>query len=180
MSKPKFIMMCGIPGSGKSVQSKELLKKLSENIHEERETVRLSSDDIRDELNFKVYNPKDNGIVFKLMNDRTIENLKNDKNVIFDSTNISVSTRKSILKKIKDIDCDKVCCFRDITVLDCTHYNKLREHPVPETIIMSQYESYVHPSYAEDFDAIYRCFPPENASSCSSYKCNIQLIPNEI
>ena len=77
-NKPEFIMLVGLPGSGKST----LTKRYKEyKVH--------SSDDIREELTGDVNRQDINSLVFKILHNRVKEDLLNGQSVIIDSTNIS-------------------------------------------------------------------------------------------
>ena len=77
----KFIMMVGLPGSGKSLRAKNLAVKENAIIH--------SSDNLRQEL-FGDKNTQDNNEeLFKELHRRIKHDLKGEQNVIYDATNIS-------------------------------------------------------------------------------------------
>ncbi|MFK7678706.1 AAA family ATPase [Bacillus sp. Wb] len=88
----KFVMLCGIPASGKSTLSKKLL--------ETGEYVVLSSDEIREELTGDVNNQEANVTVFDVMNQRTVDLLNSGKNVIYDATNINRKRRKHLINHV--------------------------------------------------------------------------------
>lgn len=67
IDKPKFIMMCGLPGSGKSSKAKEL--------SEIYDAIICSSDAIRKEVTGSVSNQEKDSEVFKILHDRIKENL---------------------------------------------------------------------------------------------------------
>ena len=69
MNRPKFIMMVGLPGSGKSRQAEQLAEVHNANIH--------SSDAIREELSGDVNNQDINNLVFKTLHTRIKEDLRN-------------------------------------------------------------------------------------------------------
>lgn len=90
MNRPTLILLCGIPGSGKTTYAEKMKNSY---------TYHLSSDAIRKELygdeNIQG-NPSD---VFALMQDRTIMLLNNGFDVIYDATNITRKDRASIIAK---------------------------------------------------------------------------------
>ena len=90
MTKPVLILLCGIPGSGKTTYAEKMKNSY---------TYHLSSDAIRKELygdeNIQG-NPSD---VFALMQDRAIMLLNNGFDVIYDATNITRKDRASIIAK---------------------------------------------------------------------------------
>lgn len=89
---PKFIILVGISGSGKSTFIKSL--DLSN-------TVIVSPDAIRKEITGNVSDQTKNGEVFALANKRAADALNGGKDVIFDATNISSTNRQSLLKYLR-------------------------------------------------------------------------------
>ena len=82
-SRPKFTMLVGPPGAGKSTYAGKI-------IDNERTTKYISSDAIRKEL-FGDENCQENGSeVFTLMQQRTLDALKNGYNVVYDKDRKSV------------------------------------------------------------------------------------------
>ena len=96
----EFIMLVGIPASGKSTYAKEL-EKNGYHIH--------SSDEIRKELtgdeNTQVVNEK----VFQVLHKRIKSDLEQGISCIYDATNMSMKRRISFLKEINKYDCHKTC-----------------------------------------------------------------------
>lgn len=118
--KPLFMMMVGLPASGKS----ELALKLSSEYNAEI----MSSDSVRIELFGKdyKYNRDDNHKVFSTLHSKLENALKSGKNVIYDATNIKVKTRISFLNKINGIDCTKVCYYIATPFMTCLEHNCCR------------------------------------------------------
>ena len=86
---PTFVMMVGLPASGKSTYVKELA--------EEMRAVICSSDAIRKELCGDENSQDNNEEVFKLLHSRIKECLKKGVNVIYDATNINSKRRRAFL-----------------------------------------------------------------------------------
>lgn len=86
---PTFVMMVGLPASGKSTYAKELA--------EEMKAVICSSDAIRKELYDDENSQNNNEEVFKLLHSRIKECLREGKNVIYDATNINSKRRRAFL-----------------------------------------------------------------------------------
>ena len=82
-------IMIGFPGSGKSSYAKKYL--LTNN------SVYLSSDDIRIEL-YGFEDQTHNDVVFETMKKRTLNALRDGKDVIYDATNLSKKRRSGIIK----------------------------------------------------------------------------------
>ena len=81
----KLIILCGLPGSGKSAYA-ENYKAVDDAICTDF-TVIHSSDAIREELFGDAGSQEDNVRVFELMRKRTQEDLKAGKTVIYDASN---------------------------------------------------------------------------------------------
>ena len=91
--KPKFIIPVGISGSGKSTWIKTLVGMGYEVI---------SPDDIRRELTGNISDQSKNNEVFSLAFQRAANALENNKNVIFDATNVSSDLRQKMLNYLKN------------------------------------------------------------------------------
>ena len=80
----KLVMLCGIPGSGKSEYADSLKK---------RGYVVCSSDEIRQRLCGDVNSQEHNVEVFKTLHAEIIDHLKNSENVVYDACNINAKRR---------------------------------------------------------------------------------------
>ena len=77
MTRPKLIILCGIPGSGKSTYAKTYTERNYNTIH-------LSSDEIRKELYGDENIQGNPGEVFTLMQKRAVEAFNNGYSVLYD------------------------------------------------------------------------------------------------
>ena len=84
----EFIMLVGLPGSGKSTCA-EKLKKEGYIIH--------SSDTIREELTGDVNSQENNLEVFDILHKKVKEDLKSGHSCVYDATNMSMKRRKAFL-----------------------------------------------------------------------------------
>lgn len=150
IAPPYFIMMVGLSGSGKSTVSQKIYEKLSK----ETDVVILSSDNIRAELLNDINDQSNNNLVFSTLHKRVINNLKNNISVIYDSTNLNLKDRKSILKQLKDIDCTKIAYVMTTPFEKCKEQNANRDRVVPEGVIDKQRIKFSIPLYGEGFDII--------------------------
>jgi len=142
----KFIMMCGLPGSGKSTYAKKNF--VGENI------VYLSSDELREELLGDENNQEENNKVFEEMERRTISALKSGKSVVYDACNTSYKKRMHLLKQIKRYGARKVCVVVYTDLEDCYKRNAKRKRQVPTWAIDKMLKSFYFPQYFEGWDEI--------------------------
>lgn len=145
--KTKFIMLCGLPASGKSTLGLDLADKYHAEI--------ISSDNLRIELYGNINDQEHNSELFSTIHNRIIENIKNCHNVIFDATNISYKRRRNLLKELCKYECNKVCYLLATPYKDCLLYNSIRERKVPESVIKKMYMNFYIPEKYEGWDEIY-------------------------
>ena len=143
----KFIMLVGLPASGKSTMAKKLKE-------ENKNSIILSSDELRIELFNNVNDIEHNGQVFEEMNKRTKQYLKQGITVIYDATNISSKRRMNLLKQFNKIDCFKECCFIFEPYSTCIYRDKIRYRTVGEDVIRRMRNGFNVPQYYEGWDNI--------------------------
>lgn len=174
----QLLYLIGLPGSGKSTYSQKYIN-LGYKIH--------SSDAIREELLAKRHpgetlSPDSeegqtlSPVVFKIIDKRTINDLKNGFNVIYDACNTNSKFRKENLKKIKealgddvtitgiffdkDIDiCKKYCEQRNKTgsiVKDENGNERTVERNVPEEVLDRMHMQLLNnpPKLTDGFDKL--------------------------
>jgi len=144
--KPVFIMMVGLPASGKSTYS----AKLKDAYH----AVVLSSDDLRAVFGESKNDQSVTVEVFAYMQRESIARLNNGVSVIYDATNISAYRRIEMLKKLADVDCRKICVEVRRSYEACRASLAGRDHDVPEYALKKMAEQYEAPSYEEGWDEI--------------------------
>lgn len=142
----KFIMLVGLPGSGKSTLAKKLAEEYEANIH--------SSDKIREELSGDINNQNINDLVFNTLHNRVKEDLRNDKNCIYDATNISYKKRMAFLQELKNIPCEKTCVLMATPYEVCLERSAKRDRKVPEYVIKRMYMSFDVVYWYEGWDKI--------------------------
>jgi len=154
---PEYIMLIGLPGSGKSTWIK---KHISENPDKDFKVV--SSDDIIEEwgaeegLEYGQAFEKFAKPAMKEMNSRFTSYVQAAENIIHDQTNMSVKSRKGKLAKAKD--------YRKIAVvfsLDQDEWQRRYDKRHNETgktisgfVINNMRKSFQPPTSAEGFDEI--------------------------
>ena len=150
----RFIMLIGLPGSGKSTY---VLNNIKEN------EVYLSSDEIREELYGNESIQDNPAKVFDLMYKRTIDALLNNQTVYYDATNINrkkrIHTLSQLKHKIKDLDCQGILFATPYE--ECLKRNQLRNRNVPEEAIKRMYMSFNVPSTREGFNNIKIIYPED-------------------
>ncbi len=143
-ARPTFIMLVGIPGSGKSTYAKEQVNEF---------TKHFSSDAIRKELYGDENCQDDPSRVFNLMQQRTIEALRNGYDVIYDATNITRKSRKAILSQLPAY-VEKKCVVVWVPIDYCIKRDSERERTVGEAVINKMLQRFEAPFYDEGFDNI--------------------------
>lgn len=142
----KLFLMIGLPASGKST--------LAEQISKSEDAEIVSSDNIRKELYGDENIQGDNNEVFKIVENRIIDGLKNNKNMIYDATNINYKRRMAFLQKIKKIKIEKIAIMVATPYEQCLIRNSQRERQVPEEVIKRMYYNFYVPQYFEGWDDI--------------------------
>ena len=142
----KLFMMIGIPASGKT--------SLAEQIAKSEDAEIVSSDNIRKELYGDENIQGDSKEVFKIVENRIIDGLKNNKNMIYDATNINYKRRMAFLQKIKKLKIEKIAIMVATPYEQCLIRNSQRERQVPEEVIERMYFNFYVPQYFEGWDDI--------------------------
>jgi len=147
---PNFTMLVGLSGSGKSYYASDFFMF--------QDTAVISSDSLRKELYGNESDQTHNSQVFTEMEKRTIENLKNNKSVLYDATNLNrkrrVALLKNLKKEVKRNDISYFCSiiYRDIE--ECIRLDSERERTVGENVIISQARMFEIPTKDEGWDYI--------------------------
>lgn len=141
----KFILMCGIPGSGKSTYAERLAAEENFVVH--------SSDKIREELG-DINDQSRNEEVFKLLHKRIKTDLSNGKNVCYDATNLNRRKRMAFLREIRKIPCKKICVLVATPIEVCLALNFSRDRQVPEEVMSRMYKNFQMPSTSEGFNKV--------------------------
>lgn len=146
----RFIMLIGLPCSGKTEYAKNLRISMGAS-----NTVHLSSDSIRKEL-FGYECQEHNDKVFEEMSKRAMSSVQDGLNVIYDATNISDKKRKGIIKGMKKMGVKveaHLLCTSISEIMIRNIYRHERQIPVEK---LNKMLSYIKcPMYYEGFDSIY-------------------------
>ena len=142
----KFICMVGLPASGKSTHAQTLADRYN--------AIICSSDNIRVELFNDVNDQLHNTEVFKELYKRIKNYLRDGKDVIMDSTNISYKRRMAFLAELTNIPCEKICILMATPYEECLRRNAERERKVPEHVIKRMYMGFDVPYWFEGWNRI--------------------------
>ena len=146
MNRPTFIMMCGLPCSGKSVMAQQLATAYGATI--------FSSDALREEMFQDVNNQEHNQELFVELHKRIKACLKNGKSAIYDACNINYKRRMAFLQEIKNILCEKICVLMATPYQQCLNRNAVRDRKVPEHVIKKMRMNFDVPYWYEGWDEI--------------------------
>ena len=135
----KFILMQGIPGSGKSTWAKEWISKDSEH------RVRWNRDDIRNMLG-KYWLPSREKLINELEDKFIMESIKQGYDIIIDNMNLNpkiLSCYTNLINNTKNGDNYNIIVEQINTPLEiCLERDKQRENPIGANVIKEIYNKY--------------------------------------
>jgi predicted kinase len=124
VSRPRIIVLVGLPGSGKSYWANE--QKLPV----------LSSDAIREMLTGDASNQNANRIVFGVLRSLLIARIKAGAPVTcVDTTALTPRERRSFVRLAELWDCEIEAVFFDVPLEVCKARNQARHRVVPESVM---------------------------------------------
>lgn len=164
--KATFIMMVGIPASGKSYVAEQIQKDGKE---EGRDVVIHSSDKLREEMFGDVMDQEHNNELFQELHRRIKSDLRNGKAVIYDATNINKKRRAGFLRELNGIECEKICVPVLTPYEDCIERNRNRDRNVPDNVIERMYKNFQPPYTNEGFDSIILIYNLESIGHFRDY-----------
>lgn len=151
-NKPVFVMLVGLPGSGKSTFRERLV--------EQGEVVVISSDDIIERECAKVGKTYSEGfsdfvgVASKEMQEIFHAAIKEGKPIIWDQTNLSPKKRKGTLSQVPSMY-NKICLV--IEVPNDIRQERLKNRPgkvIPKHVDESMMANFVMPTSDEGWDII--------------------------
>lgn len=162
MNKPYFIMMCGLPLSGKSEMAKFLAEEYNAEI--------FSSDALRQELFGDINEQSRDQELFTELHRRIKECLRSGNSAIYDACNRNYKKRMAFLSELKKIPCKKICIVMATPYEECLERNKHRERKVPEYVIKRMYYGFDIPWFNEGWDSIELEYP--DGFDFTKYACD--------
>lgn len=132
----KLIICKGLPASGKSTWSKEVLV-------ENPDYVRVNRDDIRSMMGERMWSRKFEDIVTSVEHSLIISALGKGYSVIVDDTNLNEKTVEALKSLIEDEDCEVVEKIFDTPLEECILRDSKRSKPVGENVIRGMYDKYI-------------------------------------
>lgn len=148
-----IIVLCGIPGSGKSTLT-ELIKQQASNL-----TVRsVSSDALRKEINGSEESQDNPQLVWKRFYDDAFESLVENDITILDATFAKRRDRTLVYRLFGLPEVKIVCIHLDPPFLKCAKQNESRSRIVPGFVLESMYASLQEfpPKLEDGFDSVVR------------------------
>lgn len=144
--RPRLIVLCGVPGSGKSTYARN-------KVNNDSNIVWLSSDAIRERLYGDANCQDDPGKVFEIMQKEAVEALEKGFDVIYDATSITRKARAGILNAVPKYV--QKCCVIIWAPIDiCIERDKARARTVGKEVIDKMLKRFEAPFYDEGFDTI--------------------------
>lgn len=158
MKYAELIVVCGLPGSGKTTTIKELYPDYAH----------ISSDDIREELYGDASCQDNPDMVFFNMRNRTLENLDKGISVVYDATNLTRKDRAFIIDSCPKYVAIK-CLIIWAPIEECIKRDSGRNRVVGEHVIKRMVRRFQMPYFDEGFEEI----QIEKTFIDKSYKDNV-------
>lgn len=141
-----LIVLCGLPGSGKSTYAKHITECGAFEC--------VSTDQIRKKL-YGNENMQGNSnevftTAFSHLQTYGLANI----NCVFDATNITSRARKRVVQECRNYYDLIICKYIDTPLDVCLHRNSQRERVVPKEVILRMANQFTMPSREEGFDYV--------------------------
>lgn len=157
-NQPEIIVLIGLPGSGKSTWRDKMLNQ------SHADYIVISSDDEIEQLakadgtdyssGFKKYIGKATAI----SKQKFKKAVNNNKNIIWDQTNLTPKKRKSIISQVPD-HYKKIAVAFEVTQDELDNRLKQREQDtgkhIPPDVMKNMANSYIPPTKEEGFDEVF-------------------------
>jgi predicted kinase len=143
-TKPRIVLLVGLPGSGKSTWA-------------EGKPGVLSSDALRELLADDPDNQNIHARVFRVLRDLLKHRLALKRPVTYvDATNLTPYERRPYVKLANLHDAEIEAVFFDVPTAECIRRNQGRTRLVPAEVIQKMAERLVPPDLKEGFSRVYR------------------------
>lgn len=123
----KVIIMGGLPGSGKSTRAKEIAEKYGYEI--------FSSDAYRKKINGSEEDQSNGKLIFDTLYKDALQAVKDGKDIIFDSCNVSKYSIYNIMNALKGQPVEYIYWFMDTPLQECLERDDKRDRHVGESVI---------------------------------------------
>ncbi len=138
---PKLVIMCGLPGSGKTTHCRRVY------------THWVSTDEIRQELG-KGFDRSSEGRVWATAYRQLRKAMAEGWTVAFDATNVDCRSRAGLIKLAREYNATIRVEWLDTPLEECLKRNAARVDPVPEQVILGLAAKFQPPTTAEGIDEI--------------------------
>jgi predicted kinase len=147
----RFIMLIGLPASGKSTYTKDFLAaRLNENWY------LLHPDSLRGELCGDVSDQSQNALIFNTIVPCRIVGCKvKGENILYDATNYGRKTRKGVIAQAKAQGYIVEAHVIRTPFEECVRRNAARERVVPLHVLERMRDGWMDPEEDEGIDVIY-------------------------
>lgn len=163
--------MVGVPGSGKSYYAQKMCDK---------NTVVVSSDQVRKDLFGDENFQGNNAAVFDEVHRRIKKHIENKKNVIVDATNINRKARKSIINTARSVDkcCRIFACVIATPVNQCIYQDSKRERCVGPEVINKFIRKFEFPQKFEGINDV--IIMPHNVENSEYNEATVEKLRSEM
>lgn len=136
MTKPKLLMLKGLPASGKTTYARELV---------DQGWTRVNKDDLRRMLHNGKWSKQNEQEVLEARDSIIIDALTAGNNVVVDDTNFESKHHDTLEEIAKTFDADFEVLFIDTPLEDCILRNENRADKVPLSVIYQMYNKHIAP-----------------------------------
>ncbi len=136
----RVIILRGLPASGKSTYSTQLLKQ------EKGQWVRVNKDLLREMAHASEWSPQNEKFIVKLRDITIIQALAEGKHVIVDDTNLAtyhIDHIKELVQGQAEVEVNDT--FLEVPVAECIKRDLLRPKSVGKDVIMKMYNEFLRP-----------------------------------
>ena len=139
----KFVVISGIPGSGKTTLANKLAVQYNAQI--------CSYDNLPNANTKKGMD----GSVKRAWIQEIREVLQSGESVICDHLNLTVADRNELLFYVSDISCEKILCVKSVPLETCLRRNRERQNRLPDFVVEQASQKMEAPTKDEGWDQIY-------------------------